>query len=334
MGFFIYFMFFKKPKEIPEGELPEEVKNDKIPPSTAILSPEDKSWHNQDFMVSINDSDLGAGLVDFMERKKGCLYFIEDLGTNQTGSSIRKCDPVEILISVGEGKVCSSSYSKDDISMGKCKVSTKSFDRAGNNSGWKSKVFNVDLMEPQVEKIKVEQDFELNKNYLFRTKVSDNSKIIGCWFYLNGQIIDVAPKITPLPCENETQCDVSINYEFAKEGDFLVRFGCLDVAGNMGFGELTQIKVKTNHPPQISSCKVNPTQGTTETEFQFEVTATDPDGDEISYLWDFGDGLNSIEDRPIHRYNKEGVFYPRSVVSDKKGGESESQTAWVTVVKE
>jgi len=333
IGLFIYFVFLKAPKEISEEELPPEVKKDKIPPSTAITSPEDKSWWNHNFEVTINDSDLGSGLIDFIPGEKGCRYIIEDLGTNRAGGGFRKCDPVKMIIPVGEGKTCSSSYSKENISSGKCKVSTISFDKADNSSGWKSRVFNIDLVKPDVQEIKLNQDLELNQNYLFKASVSDNSKIIGCWFYVSGQFIEIPTEISSIPCENENQCQVFANYKFEKEGDFSINFRCADIAGNLGFGKPKKVKVTTNHPPKISFCKVNPTQGNIETEFQFDISANDPDGDEISYLWDFGDGKNSNEEKPIYYYEKEGTFEPKVTISDGRGGESKCQTAWVAVIE-
>ena len=344
IGLFIYFVFFAKPpeeiseKEIPE-ELPEEIRKDKISPSTAIVSPENKSWWNNDFEVTIYDSDLGSGLVDFVPGEKGCRYIIEDLGTNQAAGGFRKCDPIKMTIPVGEGKTCSSSYSEKNISLGKCKVSTMAFDRAGNSSGWKSRVFNIDLIKPEVQEIILPPTnitgggLELNQNYLFETSVSDNGKIVGCWFYVNGQLIEIPTEISPIPCENENQCTISTNYKFEKEGDFSINFRCADMANNLGFGEPTKVKVTTNHPPQISFCKVVPAQGNTETEFQFDVEASDPDGDQISYLWEFGDEKSSTEKNPIHRYERKGTFEPKVTISDGRGGETNCQTAWVTVIE-
>jgi len=331
IGLFIYFVFFVRPpeeiseKEITE-ELPEEIRKDKISPLTAIVSPKNKSWWNNDFEVTIYDSDLGSGL-------KECRYLIHDLGTDRVGGEFRRCDPVKINIPVGEGKTCSSSFAKENISLGKCKVSTLAIDKADNQSDWKSRVFNIDLIKPKVGGIISEQNLELNKSYPFETTISDNSKITGCWFYVNGEIADTPTKITPVPCENENQCNVSGNYTFAKEGEYLIRFGCSDIAGNLGFGNQVIVKVTTNHPPKISFCKVNPTQGTIETEFQFDISANDPDGDQIFYLWDFGDGENSSEEKLIHFYKKGGTFEPKVIVSDGRGGESQCQTAWVTVLK-
>lgn len=333
-GLFIYFIWLPQ-AEIPEEEIepPEEVKADKIPPSTAIVSPPNKSWHNADFEVLIYDSDLGSGLIEFVPGEKGCRYIIEDLGTGQAIGDFRKCDPIEIFVPVGEEKTCSSSYQKENPSQGKCLVSTKAFDWAGNESGWKSRVFNIDLIKPKVGQISSRVS-KPEETQVYLTSISDNSKIIGCWFYVNGKATKAKVRIEPIPCKDNNECIVSANYSFDSEGDYSLRFGCQDMAGNLGFGNSQIVKVITNHPPEISSCKVNPTQGTIQTEFQFKVIATDLDGDTISYSWDFGDGKSSEEKNPTHYYLSAGTYEPKIIVSDGRGGEAECSTAWVTIIEE
>ncbi len=332
-GLFIYFLWFTK-SEFPweEEELPGEIRNDNISPSTAIISPEDKSWWQNDFKVTINDSDLGSGLVEYLFKESGCKYIIEDLGTGSAIGGFRKCDPVEINVPVGEEKTCSSSYQKNDISQGKCKVSTIAFDKAGNNSGWKSKVFNIDLIEPEVGQINlINQSLELDKAYLLEALISDNSKITGCWFYLDGKETKEKVKIEPIPCQDNNKCKTSVEYSFDKEDDYSIRFGCTDIAGNFSLGEPLVIKVVTNHPPQISSCQVTPSQGNLSTPFQFSVEATDLEGDELVYVWGFGDGGTSNEKNPFYFYLDPGTYEPKVMVSDGKGEEAECSTAWVVV---
>ncbi len=61
----------------------------------------------------------------------------------------------------------------------------------------------------------------------------------------------------------------------------------------------------------------------------FEVTFTsegtvDPDGDELAYRWDFGDGSTSSEVSPVHTFEKPGNYDVRLTVTDPEGEESES----------
>ena len=333
IGLFIFFFASQnmEPGISPE-ETTEEMEKDKIPPSTAIISPQDKSWHNKDFWVEINDSDLGSGLIDYKAGESGCKYIIEDLGTGESAGDFRKCDPVEVWVPVGQGKVCSSSYRKEDISQGKCKVSSLSTDKAGNDSGWKSKVFNVDLINPEVGRIVLNQNsFELDKDYIFEASASDNSQITGCWFYLDGKNSEKKVEVNPIPCKDGMECRIYLTYSFNREGDYNISFVCSDIVGNLGAGEKQIVKVTQNHPPQISSCQVLSGQGKVEDEFQFRVEAADPEQDLLFFLWDFGDGKTSEEQNPKHQYSTTGTFEPKVLVSDDKGESSECQTAWVVV---
>lgn len=88
--------------------------------------------------------------------------------------------------------------------------------------------------------------------------------------------------------------------------------------------ELNILAALINNPPVVSFCDVNPLQGTTQVDFKFsfQAEASDPDGDTLSYKWDFGDGLFSTEQNPLHVYRKEGFYVPKVIVSDGQGGET------------
>jgi hypothetical protein len=336
IGLFVYFL---KPVLFGENTTPikisEEIKNDKISPLTAVTSPEAKSWHNADFIVEINDSDLGSGLINFEKGKNGCKFIIEDMGNGAVIGGFRECELAEINVPVGQGKVCSSSYQKEDTSQGKCVINTIAFDNAGNDSGWQSRIFNIDLIKPEVFQIDLSQsNFELNKNYLFKASVSDNSHIIGCWFYVNNENSEKKVEISPIPCENGQECEIKTNYIFSEEGDYYIGFICSDIAGNLSPANFQTVKITTNHPPEISSCRVLPSQGSLQTNFQLSVEATDPNNDNLSFFWDFGDEKTSTGQNPQHQYSAPGTYEPKIIVSDNKGVKSECSTAWVIVSQE
>lgn len=319
----LFFVWFQKTKIIePKPNSLINFSEDKIPPSTAVISPENNSWHNGDFKAVIFDSDLGSGLIDFVAGKQGCRYIIEDVETGQAIGDFRKCEETEVNVPVGPGKTCSSSFKKNDISSGKCRLSVKAFDRAENDSGWKSKIFNIDLVKPNVSEI-LPQSVSLNEKRTFSASVSDNSQIIGCWLYINGKNSAVPVKINPVPCENQEECHIEADFSFEKEKDYNVNFGCQDMARNLGFSEPTTVRVVTNHAPQITSCRVLSNQ--------FFVEASDPDGDELKFFWNFGDGQSSMEKNPIHQYTKAGTFEPKVRVLDPGGLEENCATAWVVV---
>ncbi|MFA4998484.1 MAG: PKD domain-containing protein [Candidatus Paceibacterota bacterium] len=337
-GLFIYFYYFSSGKntisQILEGGLSPEIKSDKIPPFAVILSPADGSWHGFDFEVQIEDSEVGSGLVSYAKGEKGCKYIIEDLGNGASVNSFRECGSTKITVPVGKDKICSSSYDKDNNSQGKCMVSVKAYDKAGNESGWRGFVFNIDIVHPEVGEIAVsggKNIFDLNKSYIVEATASDNSRITGCWLYVDGRLQNEKIDIDPFPCKDEKVCGVSTSISFDKEGEYNLKFGCGDAAGNLGSGKEIKIKTVTNHSPEISFCKVTPSQGSLQTEFKFQAESSDPDGDGVSYLWEFGDNQTSTEKAPSHYYLQEGTYQPRIFVSDGFGGEKKCQTAWVIV---
>jgi hypothetical protein len=63
---------------------------------------------------------------------------------------------------------------------------------------------------------------------------------------------------------------------------------------------------------------------------QFTASATDADGDALTYGWDFGDGATSTEQNPAHMYGATGTFEVKVTVSDGKGG-TDTETLSVTV---
>lgn len=52
-----------------------------------------------------------------------------------------------------------------------------------------------------------------------------------------------------------------------------------------------------------------------------------------SWHWDFGDGVFSKEQNPIHVYNKTGVYYPSVTVTSEKGHTKKGYYCWnITVI--
>ena len=62
---------------------------------------------------------------------------------------------------------------------------------------------------------------------------------------------------------------------------------------------------------------------TTGTALAFTATGTDPDGDTLTYAWDFGDGTTSSAQNPSHAYLTAGSYTARVTVSDGRGGTGE-----------
>ena len=73
-----------------------------------------------------------------------------------------------------------------------------------------------------------------------------------------------------------------------------------------------------NDPPVVNA---GPDQTLNEgSTASFSGTASDVDGDPLSYLWDFGDGATSSSAAPTHRYADNGTFTVTLTVNDGQGG--------------
>jgi PKD repeat protein len=75
-----------------------------------------------------------------------------------------------------------------------------------------------------------------------------------------------------------------------------------------------------NVAPVISSITAGPNKGTAPLATQFDVTATDADGDTLTYAWDLdGNGtVDSTVRNPAFRYETAGTYTAKVTVSDGK----------------
>ena len=75
-----------------------------------------------------------------------------------------------------------------------------------------------------------------------------------------------------------------------------------------------------NMPPTVSSVSVSRSMGLQDsTSFAFSVQANDPNGDALTYTWDFGDQSSGSGAAASHVYSRTGAFTPRVTVSDGQG---------------
>jgi hypothetical protein len=83
-----------------------------------------------------------------------------------------------------------------------------------------------------------------------------------------------------------------------------------------------------NRTPAVTAISAAPTVallGANAT-IAFGAQASDPDSDQLTFLWDFGDGGTSTSQSPTHTYSAAGTFIARVTVSDGKASTT-SQTS-------
>lgn len=86
-----------------------------------------------------------------------------------------------------------------------------------------------------------------------------------------------------------------------------------------------------NQPPDIPSAPAGPDTGTPGTSYSFTATTTDPDGDQVAFRFDWGDGSESDWTSYVgsgssvsksHSWSSEGAYYVRVKARDTYNAES------------
>jgi hypothetical protein len=103
------------------------------------------------------------------------------------------------------------------------------------------------------------------------------------------------------------------------------------VLGGVGVGLLAS-RTTPNHAPTLGGIDVSPALALQQiTEISFAArNASDPDGDALTYLWDFGDKVSGTGASPLHLYLLAGGFTVRLRVKDERGATADATTT-VTV---
>ena len=110
--------------------------------------------------------------------------------------------------------------------------------------------------------------------------------------------------------------------------------GWAATALEMRFSEQNVIAIisQVNSPP-VAGFVFNPTTPLVGTTVHFDGSmSVDPDGDQLSYLWTFGDGSSAVGVKPSHSYAKAGNFTVTLTAADSGTNPSTlSDTKWLTV---
>ncbi len=148
--------------------------------------------------------------------------------------------------------------------------------------------------------------------------------------FLNGEAIEINPE-TPfsfdqvaegLTAGTQTVRLVAINGVLVPN-QAVFTFSVVEPPEEPGEGEGTQ--------QPIVSLLAAPTTGAPPLAVSFTASASDPDGDEVTYLYDFGDGVTTAgAPAASHTYTEAGTYTATVTVNDGKGGTA-SSSATITV---
>lgn len=84
-----------------------------------------------------------------------------------------------------------------------------------------------------------------------------------------------------------------------------------------GSGQLRRLRYTgtVTHPPTITQNTATPTSGPAPLSVAFAASASDLDGDAVTYRWDFGDGTSAATPNPIKTYADAGAFTAQLTVT-------------------
>ncbi len=121
-----------------------------------------------------------------------------------------------------------------------------------------------------------------------------------------------------------------VTHVYSKEGTYTVRVRVEDDKGALSgyatediFVRLESKPKPKNKAPVIESVKYTPKEPKVGSAVYFRITAVDPEGDKISFEWNFGDGATQKGGAQVsHVYRKEGAFTVKIRAIDSKGASS------------
>ena len=123
---------------------------------------------------------------------------------------------------------------------------------------------------------------------------------------------------------------VTMSHSWSGQGTYAVRAKAKDTYGSES-GWSAAHNIVIGQPPHTPSAPTGPDSGSPGTSYSFTATATDPDGNQISFQFDWGDGIHSNWSSFVdsgssvtmsHSWSDKGSYYVRVRVKDSYGATS------------
>ena len=118
--------------------------------------------------------------------------------------------------------------------------------------------------------------------------------------------------------DGTTGSGVNVTHVYEQGGNYKAVLTVDDMQGTTCSTSIEKVFVTVNARPTaiLNAVKI----ACTGDQISFDTLGTnDPDGDGLTYTWDFGDGTSGSGSNPTHAYNKGGNYTVKLTVDDKKG---------------
>ncbi|OLF06103.1 hypothetical protein BLA60_32690 [Actinophytocola xinjiangensis] len=152
----------------------------------------------------------------------------------------------------------------------------------------------------------------------------DGKAIFGEWNQSKLYALDVGDDGTTLDGIERLLPDIStirpMDFDFGPDGAlYLIEWGT-GFGGNNDDSGVYRIDHSSSDRSPVAVATGQPTSGSAPLAVQFSSAGSgDPDGQPITYRWDFGDGATSTSANPSHTYTATGTFTAQLTVTDPGG---------------
>jgi len=164
--------------------------------------------------------------------------------------------------------------------------------------------------------------------------ITDNHGYYDFWLVK----IDEIGQIIWQKCFGGSDYDQAASIELTRDRGYIVAGYSYsndgDVSGNHGYYDYWLIKLEgflnNPNPPNSPYMPVGPASGSAKASYSYTTAATDPDGDQVKYTFDWGDGTTSetslVNSGTVasasHTWSTAGTYQVKAMATDSKGATS------------
>ena len=179
-------------------------------------------------------------------------------------------------------------------------------------------IYPNDNNAPDLYSYPTEVDAEVDVAEIFTANALDDDSETTLeyrWFWGNGE-------------KSDWSTSTSASYTYPEDGIYMADVAVREKDSSMGFEDYfmvsKQFKVTvrdlSNEAPSISAWSCEPAAPDTGTDMWFNATAVDPEGDDIYYVWTFGDGHSEYSEDVRHQFTEDDSYTVTLSVDDQHIG--------------